>query len=50
VAVLAKIDWCKKQKKGLKLIESNEDIAKEYLREAEETLKILKCIQDKSRT
>jgi len=47
---LASIDWCKAQKKGLSLIEPNDNLAKAYILEAEETLQVLKEIKDKSRT
>lgn len=43
------LDWCKKQKKGIKLIEPNDNLAKEYIETAEETLGILKDIEDKSK-
>lgn len=42
------LNWCKKQKEGIKLIESNENLAGEYLRNAEETLFILREINGKS--
>ena len=42
--------WCKKQKKGIKLIEPNINLSKEYMEQAEETLDILKLIKGKSRT
>lgn len=40
-----KIDWCKKQGKGIKLIEPNDNISKDYFFSAEESLKVLKKIQ-----
>lgn len=43
------IVWCKKQKKGIKLVEANNNLSKEYLDSAEETLKILKQIEGKSK-
>lgn len=43
------LNWCKKQKKGIKLIEPSNNLAKEYLESAEETLEILKEIQGKSK-
>lgn len=43
------IDWCKKQAHGIKFIEPNENLAQEYIQTAEETLQILKIIQNKSR-
>lgn len=32
------IDWCKKQKNGIELVESNEGLAKAYIRKAEDSL------------
>ncbi|MEM3374561.1 MAG: hypothetical protein QXE31_05055, partial [Candidatus Woesearchaeota archaeon] len=43
------INWCKKQSKGIKKIEPNENLAKEYIQTAEETLDILKTIEGKSK-
>src|SRR3989344_6504276 len=40
--------WCKKQKRGLKLIEPNNNLTKEYIETAEETLNVLKSLQNKS--
>ncbi len=45
---MADLNWCKKQKKGIKLIKPNENLAKEYLESAEETLIVLKEIVNKS--
>lgn len=42
------LDWCKKQKSGIKLIEPNQNLAEEYIRNAEETLIALKEIDGKS--
>lgn len=42
------IEWCKKQNKGIKLIEQNENLCREYMESAEETLSILKEIKGKS--
>ena len=39
-----KIEWCKK--KGLKLIEPNNNLAEEYYKNAEETLKVTNLIKD----
>ncbi|MBI5393479.1 hypothetical protein HZA96_06440 [Candidatus Woesearchaeota archaeon] len=39
--------WCKKQKKGIRLIEPNDNLAYEYQQTAEETLEILKSIKMK---
>ena len=32
------IDWCKKQKNGIELIEPNDDLAKAYIKKAEDSL------------
>lgn len=36
---MAKIDWCKKQKNGIELIEPNEDLSLAYIKKAENSLK-----------
>jgi len=41
---MADIEWCRK--KGLKLIEPNSNLAEEYYRNAEETLKVTNLIKD----
>ncbi|MBN2458772.1 hypothetical protein JXB28_00660 [Candidatus Woesearchaeota archaeon] len=46
---MASISWCKKQRKGIRLIEPNENLAKEYLETAQETLETLKSIRNKSK-
>lgn len=43
------INWCRKQKKGIKLIEPNDNLSKEYMQTAEETLDVLKSIKGKSK-
>ncbi len=45
---MVNLNWCKKQKGGMKLIEPNINLAREYLTNAEETLKVLKEIDGKS--
>ena len=45
---MVNISWCKNQKKGVKLIEPNNNLCKEYLKNAEETLEFLKDIENKS--
>ena len=45
---MVSIRWCKNQKKGIKLIEPNDNLCKEYIQSAEETLSILKDIGKKS--
>lgn len=49
MVVLVALNWCKKQKKGIKLIEPNENLAKEYIQTAEESLEVLKIITNKSK-
>lgn len=46
---MATIKWCKSQKKGIKLIEPNDNLFHEYMQTAEETLDILKSIEGKSK-
>jgi len=41
-----KISWCKEQNKGLKLIEPNDNLAEEYYKNAEESLRIAVQIKD----
>lgn len=45
---MADIEWCKKQKRGVKLIEPNDNLANEYLKSAEETLSVLRDMASKS--
>lgn len=45
---MVNIEWCRKQPKGIKIIEPNSNLSKEYMQSAEETLAILKDIQNKS--
>lgn len=45
---MADLEWCKKQGKGIKLIEPNDNLAEDYLKSAEETLSILRDIENKS--
>lgn len=40
--------WCAKQDKGITIIQSNDDLAKEYFSTADETLAVLKEIREKS--
>lgn len=42
------LNWCKNQKAGIKLVSPNSNLAKEYLKNAEETFVILKDIDGKS--
>lgn len=46
---MVKINWCKLQNKGIKIIEPNNNLCKEYIQTAEETLEVLKSIQGKSK-
>ena len=41
--------WCKKQSKGIKLIEPNNNLFLDYINSAEETLQVLKTINNKSK-
>ena len=43
------IKWCKIQKKGIQLIEPNDNLSREYIQTAEETLDVLKDIKNKSK-
>ncbi len=45
---MANLNWCKRQKNGIRIIEPNENLSDEYLKYAEETLLILKEIDGKS--
>lgn len=47
--VILGIKWCKKQKKGIKIIKTNENLAQEYIQASEETLSVLKTSAKKSR-
>jgi len=42
------LNWCKRQNGGIKLVEPNENLAREYLANAEETLMVLREIDGKS--
>lgn len=46
---MAELSWCLNQKKGIKLIEPNDNLFTEYVQTAEETLEILKTIKGKSK-
>ena len=43
---MATIDWCKRQEKGIKLVEPNENLSKEYFANAEESLRVLRALKD----
>ena len=42
------LNWCMKQKKGIKLIGPNNDLAEEYIKSSEETLSVLRGLGKKS--
>ena len=46
---MATIKWCKTQKKGIRLIDPNENLFREYIQTSEETLEVLKSIKGKSK-
>ena len=46
---MATIKWCKNQKKGIKLIEPNDNLFEEYIQTAQESLDVLRGIQGKSK-
>ncbi|MDP2750346.1 MAG: hypothetical protein Q8O89_05945 [Nanoarchaeota archaeon] len=46
---MTEIKWCKAQNKGIKLVEPNDNLAKEYIQTAEETLEVLKSLEGKSK-
>jgi len=41
-----KISWCKKQDKGIKIIEPSDNLSNEYYQNAEESLKVLRSIKE----
>jgi len=43
---MKKISWCKKQDKGVKLVEPNDNLSQEYFENAEESLRVLKSIKE----
>ena len=46
---MATIRWCKNQNRGIRLIEPNDNLFREYIETAEETLDVLKSIKGKSK-
>ena len=44
---MAEINWCKNQKRGIKLIEPNDNLFNEYIQTSEESLDVLKSIAGK---
>ena len=45
-----KLEWCLKQKKGIKVIESNENLSKEYIESSDENLQIMQKVRGKWKT
>ena len=43
---MKKISWCKKQERGIKLQETNDNLSQEYFQNAEESLRVLRSIKD----
>jgi len=43
---MKKINWCKSQEKGIKLIEPNDNVSQEYFRNAEDSLNVLRSIKE----
>lgn len=43
---MKKISWSKKQKKGIKIIEPNDNLSQEYFENAEESLRVLRNIKE----
>lgn len=43
---MVELEWCKNQPHGIKKVEPSENVAKEYLENAEESLRILKHVED----
>lgn len=43
---MEKIEWCKRQSRGIKLRRENIDLAREYIENAEESLMILEIIRE----
>jgi uncharacterized protein (UPF0332 family) len=42
------LNWCKKQEKGISLVEPNVNLSEDYLKSAQETLLLLKDVHNKS--
>jgi uncharacterized protein (UPF0332 family) len=43
-----KLNWCCRQKKGIKIIDPNDNLAKEYITSSEDTLIVLQDIKNQS--
>jgi uncharacterized protein (UPF0332 family) len=46
---MVSINWCLKLKKGIEIIESNENMSESYLKMAEESLRIIKKVKEESK-
>lgn len=42
------LNWCKKQEKGISLVEPNANLSEDYIKSAQETLLLLKDVYNKS--
>ena len=43
---MKKINWCKKQKTGIRIQEPNDNVSQEYYKNAEESVKVLRTIKE----
>jgi len=43
---MKRINWCKRQQRGIKLIEPTDNLSDEYYQNAEESLKVLRSIKE----
>lgn len=43
---MKKISWCKRQERGIKLVEPNDNLSNEYFENAEESLRVLRSIKE----
>jgi uncharacterized protein (UPF0332 family) len=46
--VKVNLNWCKKQEKGINLVEPNPNLSEDYLKSAQETLLLLRDVHNKS--
>jgi len=44
-----KINWCFNKKEGIKIVEPNDNLARDYLQSSEETLSVLQNLEGKSK-
>jgi len=42
---MKKINWCKKQKDGIRIQEPNDNVSQEYYKNAEESMKVLRALK-----